>query len=69
VTARIDAFLKMQHLFYPGRNDAQPLGAEVVGVLTFTRGKPPSLHLATTQAQQGQRRFTVAVRTVPQALW
>jgi hypothetical protein len=68
VTARIDGFLRMQHVFYPGRNDAQPLGAEVVGVLTFAPGQPPSLQLATTQAQHGQRPFKVAVRTVPQAV-
>jgi hypothetical protein len=67
VTARIDGFLRMQHVFYPGRKDAQPLGAEVVGVMTFVPGKLPSLQLATTQAQHGQRPFTVAVRTVPQA--
>jgi hypothetical protein len=67
VTARIDGFLRMQHVFYPGSKDAQPLGAEVVGVLTFAPGKPPSLRLATTQAQHGQRPFKVAIRTVPQA--
>jgi hypothetical protein len=65
VTARIDGFLRMQHVFYPGRKDAQPLGAEVVGVLTFQPGKPPSLQLVTTEAQHGRRPFKVAVRTVP----
>ena len=65
VTARIDGFVRMQHVFYPGRKNAEPLGAEVVGVLTFAPGKPPSLQLATTQAQHGQRPFKVAVRTVP----
>jgi hypothetical protein len=64
VTARIDGFVRMQHVFYPGRKDAQPLGAEIVGVLTFAPGTPPSLQLATTQAQHGQRPFKVAVRTV-----
>ena len=66
VTARIDGFLRMQHAFYPGRKDAQPLGAEVVGVLTYEPGRPPSIQLATTQAQHGRRPFTVAVRTLPQ---
>jgi len=67
VTARIDGFVKMQHVFYPGRKDAQPLEAEVVGVLTFAPGKPLSLQLATTKAVHGQRPFKVAVRTVAQA--
>ena len=67
VTARIDGFVRMLHVFYPGRQNAEPLGAEVVGVLTFAPGKPPSLQLATTQAQHGQRPFKVAVRTVPPA--
>jgi hypothetical protein len=65
VTARIDGFLRMLHVFYPGRTNAEPLGAEIVGVLTFGPGKVPSLQLATTQAQHGQRPFKVAVRTVP----
>jgi len=65
VTARIDGFLRMQHVFYPGRKDAQPLGAEIVGVVTFGPDSPPSLQLVTTQAQHGRRPFTVAVRTVP----
>jgi len=68
VTARIDGFVRMQHVFYPGRTDAQPLAAEVVGVLTFAPGTPPSLQLVTTQAQHGQRPFKVAVRTVLLAL-
>ena len=67
VTARIDGFVTMQHVFYPGRTDAQPLAAEIVGVLTFVPGKPPSLQLTTTRAVHGQRPFTVAVRTLPQA--
>ena len=66
-TARIDGYVRMQHVFYPGRKDPQPLAAEVVGVLTFTPDRTPSLQLATTQAHHGQRPFTVAVRTVPQA--
>jgi len=65
VTARIDGFVRMQHVFYPGRRDAQPLGAEIVGVLTFAPGQLPSLQLATTQAQYGKRPFKVALRTVP----
>jgi hypothetical protein len=32
----------MQHAFYPGRKDAQPLEAEVVGMLTVDPGKPPA---------------------------
>jgi hypothetical protein len=67
VTARIDGFVMMHHVFYPGRKDAQPLAADIVGVLSFRPGKPPSLELATTNAVHGQRPFTVAVRTVPQA--
>jgi hypothetical protein len=67
VTARVDGFVKMHQVFYPGRKDAQPLGADVGGVLTFAPGKPPSLQLATTRAAHGQRPFKVAVRTVPQA--
>jgi hypothetical protein len=66
VTARIDGFVRGQHVFYPGRKDAQPLGADVVGVLTYAPGKLPGLQLATTIAQHGTRFFTVAVRTVPQ---
>ncbi len=66
VTARVDGFVRMHHVFYPGRKDAQPLEAEVVGVMTFAPGKPPSLQLATTKAVHGQRPFKVAVRTVPQ---
>ena len=65
VTARIDGFVLMYHVFYPGRTDAQPLGAEVIGVLTFAPGKPPSLELATTRAAHGTRPFKVAVWTVP----
>ena len=65
VTARVDGFVKMHHVFYPGRKDAQPLEAEVVGVLTFAPGKPPLLQLATIKAVHGQRPFKVAVRTVP----
>jgi hypothetical protein len=67
VTARIDGFLRMQHVFYPGRKDAQPLGAEVVGVLTFAPGRAPSIQLATTKAQHGRRPFSVAVWTLPRA--
>jgi hypothetical protein len=67
VTARVDGFVRMHHVFYPGRKDAQPLEAEVVGVLTFAPGKPPVLQLATTTAVHGQRPFKVAVRTVPHA--
>ena len=68
VTARIDGFVKMHHVFYPGRKDAQPLAADIVGVLTFRSGKAPSLELATTNAVHGQRPFKVAVQTAPQAM-
>jgi hypothetical protein len=64
VTARVDGFVKMHHAFYPGRNDAQPLEAQVVGVLTFVRGQPPTLELATTRAIHGTRPFKVAVWTI-----
>jgi hypothetical protein len=67
VTARIDGFVKMQHVFYPGRKNPEPLEAEIVGVLTFAPGKPPSLQLTTTKAAHGKRTFKVAVRTLPQA--
>jgi hypothetical protein len=65
VTARVDGFVHMQHVFYPGRKDAQPLRAEVVGLLTFMPGKPPALQLVTTRAAHGTRLFKVAVRTAP----
>lgn len=64
VTARLDGFVRMQHAFYPGRKDAQPLQADVVGVLTFAPHQPPSLQLATTNAVHGRRPFKVAVVTV-----
>lgn len=67
VTARVDGFVTMRHAFYPGRTDAQPLAAEVVGVLTFTPGRPPTLELATTRAVHGTRPFKVAAQTVPPA--
>lgn len=64
VTARVDGFVKMHHAFYPGRKDAAPLEAQVVGVLTFVRGQPPTLTLVTTQAIHGTRPFKVAVWTI-----
>ncbi len=67
VTARVDGFVRMHHVFYPGRKDAQPLEAEVVGVLIFAPDEPPLLQLTTTKAVHGRRPFKVAVRTVPQA--
>jgi hypothetical protein len=66
VTARVDGFVRMQHVFYPGRKDAQPLRADVVGLLTFAPGQPPSLQLVSTNAVHGKRPFKVAVRTEPQ---
>jgi hypothetical protein len=67
VTARIDGFVRMEHVFYPGRKNPQPLEADVVGVLIFSPEEPPILELATTRAIHGKRSFKVAVRTVPQA--
>jgi len=64
VTARVDGFVKMIHAFYPGRKEAAPLEAQVVGVLTFVRGQPPTLTLVTTQAIHGTRPFKVAVWTI-----
>lgn len=66
VTARVDGFVKMHHVFYPGGKDAQPLEAQVVGLLILAPGQPPSLQLATTRAVHGRRPFKVAVRTVPE---
>jgi hypothetical protein len=65
VTARVDGLVRMQHVFYPGRKDAQPVRADVVGLLTFVPGKPPALQLVTTRAVHGTRPFKVAVRTEP----
>ena len=67
VTARVDGFVKMQHVFYPGRKDAHPVLAEIVGLLTFVLGRTPELQLVTTRAVHGTRPFKVAVRTEPQA--
>jgi len=64
VTARIDGFMKGHHSFYSGRK-ADPLGAAIVGVMTFAPGKPPSLQLVTTSAAYGTRPFKVTVQTVP----
>jgi len=64
-TARVDGLVKMHHAFYPGRKDAQPLEAQVVGLLIFAPGQPPTIELTTTRAVHGTRTFTVAVRTVP----
>jgi hypothetical protein len=66
VTARVDGLVRMQHVFYPGRKDAQPLRADVVGLLTFAPNQPPVLQLVTTNAVHGKRPFKVAVRTEPQ---
>ncbi len=67
VTSRIDGFVQMQHVFYPGRKDPQPVRTDIVGVLTFQPATPPSLELVTTSAAHGARTFSVAVRTVPNA--
>jgi hypothetical protein len=65
-TARIDGTLRMQHVFYPGRKDPQPIDAAIVGVLTIAPGKPPALALVTTSATHGKRPFKVAVQTLKQ---
>lgn len=67
VTARVDGFVRMQHVFYPGRKDAQPVDATVAGVLTFDAGKAsvPSLQLVSVKAAHGKRAFKVAVRSPP----
>ena len=71
VTARVDGFVRTHHAFYPayypGRNDAHPLSAWVVGVMTLAPGKSPTLQLATTRADYGARPFKVTVQTVPLA--
>ncbi|HKW94482.1 MAG TPA: hypothetical protein VJX92_21535 [Methylomirabilota bacterium] len=64
VTARVDGFVKMHHAFYPGRKESAPLEAQVVGVLTFAPGQPPTLELVTTGAVHGTRPFKVAVWTI-----
>jgi hypothetical protein len=67
VTARLDGTLRMQHVFYPGRKNPDPVDAVVVGVLTFAPGKSsvPSLQLVTERATHGKRPFKVAVRSLP----
>lgn len=64
VTARLDGFVEMQHVFYPGRNDPQSLRADSVGVLTYRPTGPPSLELVTTSAAYGGQPFDVAVQSV-----
>src|SRR5437763_3728712 len=67
VTARIDGTLRMQHVFYPGRKNPDPVDATVVGVLTFAPGKSsvPLLRFVTERATHGKRPFKVAVRSLP----
>jgi hypothetical protein len=66
VRARVDGTLRMSHVFYPGRKNAEPVDATVVGVLTFAPGKgAPSVQLVTTKAAHGKRTFKVAVRSLP----
>jgi hypothetical protein len=67
VTARLDGTLRMQHVFYPGRKNPDPVDATVAGVLTFAPSKPgmPSLQLVTERATHGKRPFKVAVRSLP----
>jgi len=47
--------VKVHHAFYPGRKDAQPIEAKVVGLLIFAPGQPPTLELTTTRAVHGTR--------------
>src|SRR5262249_500216 len=65
-TVRIDGTLRMQHVFYPGRKNPDPIDATVVGVLTFAPGNSsvPSLQLVTERATHGKRPFKVAVRSL-----
>jgi hypothetical protein len=63
VTARIDGFVEMQHVFYPGHNDPQPLRADVVGVLIWQPAGPPSLKLVTVTAAYAGQPFDVAVES------
>src|SRR5262249_14817394 len=67
VQARLDGELRMTHVFYPGRKNAEPIEATLLGVLTFEPGKakPPVLRLVTTEAAPGKRKFSVAVRPAP----
>src|SRR5207244_1472911 len=34
VTARINGTLRMQHVFYPGRKNPEPIDATIIGILT-----------------------------------
>jgi hypothetical protein len=63
VTARVDGFVEMQHVFYPGHNDPRPLRADIVGVLLLRPAGPPSLKLVTTSADYGGQPFDVAVES------
>jgi hypothetical protein len=66
VTARLDGTLRMQHVFYPGRKDAQPVNATILGILAFVPARPgaSSLQLITTTASHGNRSFKVAVQSL-----
>ena len=55
----------MQHVFYPGRKDAQPVEASIVGVMRIRSDRGIDLQLVTTEAVHGKRPFKVAVRTLP----
>jgi hypothetical protein len=61
----LDQDVSARILTYPGRKDAQPIEAQVVGLLIFAPGQPPTLELTTTRAVHRTRTFTVAVRTAP----
>jgi hypothetical protein len=56
-------FVEMQHVFYPGRDDPQPLRADIVGVLIWQPAGPPSLKLVTVTADYGGQPFDVAVES------
>jgi hypothetical protein len=67
--ARIEGSLKMKHAFYPGREDANFVQADLAGYLDFApdRQRIVTLRLITDKASYGgdSRRFGVAVRSVP----
>jgi hypothetical protein len=65
--ARIEGDLRMSHRFYPGREDGNMVGAEVVGTLEFepSTGNVRRFLLTTDGATYGKGTLDVAVRSVP----
>jgi hypothetical protein len=47
----LDQDVSARILTYPGRKDAQPIEAQVVGLLIFAPGQPPTLELTTKQGR------------------